>query len=168
MLLVVVCGSLLAYILLCLRQHIRANAGGIPFAPYASGRARLGMFSQLQLSVTFVVVVVVVLFVAWRSAACDNPAPLFPRPVFLFLCVLYFPLVVCGPLRAFFTSFFHPSCPFIPFCFSAMVVVLLCLRQLACTGIPFAPYMCGVRGWAFVTRLHLLAASSFACMHTAA
>ena len=45
----------------------------------------------------------------------------------LFLCVLYFPLVVCGSLCAFFVSFFHPSCPFIPCCLSVSTVALLCL-----------------------------------------
>ena len=57
-----VCGSLRAYILLCLRRHVCAYAGGIPFAPYVSGRAGVGMFSRLNLLVTFVGVVIVVLF----------------------------------------------------------------------------------------------------------
>ena len=164
MLLVVLCGSLLAYTLLCLRRHIRANARGIPFAPYASGGAGLGMFSRLHLLVTFVDVVIVVLFVVWRSAACNILALVFRRPLrllllvhvwffcFFFLFALYFTLVVCGPLRAFLISFVHPSCPFIPFSFSAAVAVLLCLRQLACTGILFVPYVCGVRGWAWRLR----------------
>ena len=68
MLLAVVCGSLLAYILLCLRRHIRANTGGLPFALYVSGRAGMGMFSRLHLLGTFVGVVIVVLFsFSWRS-----------------------------------------------------------------------------------------------------
>ena len=40
-----VCGSLRAYILLCLQRHVCAYAGGIPFAPRVSGRAGVGMFS---------------------------------------------------------------------------------------------------------------------------
>ena len=51
---------------------------------------------------------------------------LFVFCFFSFLCALYLPLVVCGSLRAFFVSFFHPSCPFIPCCFSAVMVALLC------------------------------------------
>ena len=57
-----VCGSFCAYILLCLRRHVCAYAGGILFAPYVSGRAGVGMFSRLHLLVTFVGVVIVVLF----------------------------------------------------------------------------------------------------------
>ena len=57
-----VCGSLRAYILLCLRRHVCAYGGGIPFAPYVCGRAGVGMFSRLHLVVTFVGVVIVALF----------------------------------------------------------------------------------------------------------
>ena len=55
--------------------------------------------------------------------------------VFLCLCVVFFPLVVCRSLRASFLSFFHPSCPSIPFCFSAAMVALLRLWRHVCTGI---------------------------------
>ena len=153
--LVVVCGSLRAYILLCLRQHVCAYTGGIPFAPYVSGRAGVSVFSRLHLLVTFVVVVIIVLFsFAWGGVARHVTYLHSARGVvvvacacLLFLCVLYFPLVLYDPLRAFILSFFHPSCPCIPFGFSAAIVVLLCLRRHVCTGIPFIPYVCGVRGW---------------------
>ena len=133
-----VCGSLRAYILLCLRHHVCAYAGGIPFAPYVSGRAEVGMFSRLHLLVTFVGPVMVVPFSFALRGVVRHETYLYSAAVgvvvaclflfFLFLCVLYFPLVVCCSVRAFFVSFFHPSCPFIPFCFSVVVVALLCLR----------------------------------------
>ena len=58
----VVCGSLHAYILLCLWRQLCAYTGGMRVAPYVSGGAGLGVFSRLHLLVTFVRVVIIVLF----------------------------------------------------------------------------------------------------------
>ena len=49
--------------------------------------------------------------------------------------------------------FLHPSSPFTACCLSVAVVVVLCLRWLACAGMPFIPCVCGVRGWVWVTRV---------------
>ena len=158
MLLVVVCGSVLAYNLLCVRRHTvcslckRACGGGHVF-----GASHLGYLCWCGYRCAFLV------FVALRSAARHILAPVLRWPVrllllvhvwfvfFLSLClrVFLFLLVVCGSLRAFFISFFHPFPPFIPFFFSAAVVALLRLWRHVCTGIPFAPYVCGVWGWAW-------------------
>ena len=109
-----------------------AYAGGIPFAPYVSGRAVVVMFSRLHLLVIVVLFSFALCVVARQvtylfSAACGVVVPcLFFG--FLFFGVLCFPLVVCGSLCAFSVSFFHPSpsCPFIPCCFSAVMMALLC------------------------------------------
>ena len=97
----------------------------------------MGMFPWLHLVVTFVGVVIVVLFsfalcvvarqVIYLYSAAAGVVVACSFFCFLFLCVLYFPLLVCGTLRAFFISFCRPSCPFIPCCFSAVMVASLCL-----------------------------------------
>ena len=121
------------YLALLAAPYVCAYAGGIPFAPYVSGRAGAGMFSLLHLVVIVLLfsfaLCVVARHVTYFFLAAGGVVVACLFFGFLFLAVLYFPLFVCGSLRALFISFFHPSpsCPFIPCCFSAVMMALLCL-----------------------------------------
>ena len=115
---VVVCGSLLAS-LLCVRGHTFCSlcqqaCGGAHVFPASP----LGYLCWRGYRCAFL------FFVALRSAA-RNILALVPRwPVrWLLLVHVWFLLVVCGSLRTSFISFFHPSCPSIPFCFSVVVAM---------------------------------------------
>ena len=110
------CGLLGAYILLRLRQHVCAYAGGLPFAPYVSVRAEMGMFSRLHLLVTFVGVVIVVLFsfeccvvarhVTYLCSAASGVVVACLFLVFCFcVCSTFLWLFVAPSLRSSYQSF---------------------------------------------------------------
>ena len=174
-LLVVLCGSLLAYILLCLRQHIRVNAGGIPFAPYASGCVGVGMFSRIHLWVTFVDIVIVVLFIVCRSAACNVLFFVFVYVVLSLGCAWPSPYILHIILSHFLSLYI-----ILPFRSGGGLVVLsaacmyghtfrsLCVRRAGVGmvtplgGVSFCMYASG-----FVTYLALPAAAGLCeCGHT--
>ena len=121
------------FLALLAAAYVCACAGGIPFAPYVSGRAGVGMFSRLSVMVLFVLFsfafCVVARHVTYLFSAEGGVVVACLFFEFLFSGWYYFPLVMCGSLRAFFVSFFHPSpsWPFIPCNFSAVMMALLYL-----------------------------------------
>ena len=129
-----------------------AYADGIPFAPYVSGRARVNMFSRLHL----VVIVFLFLFRIVRRGAARNILVfggrwccgcLFVFWLFGFGCVVF--SFGCVWLPGCVLRFILSSFPFLP------LHTMLLFRSddglvvLVVTGIPFVPYVCSVRGWAW-------------------
>ena len=138
----------------CGDMHGRAYLS-LPFTSYVSGRAgggwaRLGYASWSLF--TFLSAVAVLISCSLRSVAWHvtylDPCCVCLLFVCVFLCVLCFPSVVCGLLRAFFSPLLVLFSPLVPL----HTILLVCgaddLAAIgACTYRHAFPSLC-VRGWA--------------------